>query len=108
MFNGPQAAVLSQWKDYCPRRTDTMRDQAKQDNHQGMDWNRIFGSLLILAGAIGSATALLYVWTIQMMLRYARHDLSQGIWVFLICLAVLLVSLIVGYLGVRLWKRRVV
>jgi hypothetical protein len=82
-----------------------MRRQAKQDNHQSMDWNRIFAILLMLAGAAGSAVALFYAWFIQMLLRYARDDLMDGIWFFLICLAGLLVSVIVGYAGVRLWKR---
>jgi amino acid transporter len=82
-----------------------MQRQAKQDNRQSMDWKRIFGILLTLAAIAGSAVVLVYAWTIQMMLRYARHDLSDGFWIFLICVAGLLVSVIVGYAGVRTLRR---
>jgi amino acid transporter len=105
MSNGQPGGASNRSKDCCLRRTQTVRHQAKQGSHQSMDWNRIFGTLLILAGVAGSAVALVYAWTIQMMLRYARHDLMDGFWIFLICFAGLLVSVLVGYVGVRMLRQ---
>jgi hypothetical protein len=70
-----------------------------------MDSNNIFGIILIMIGLAGSAVALAYAWLFQMLLRYARNDLSEGAGLFLICFAGLLVSVLVLYGGVRLWKR---
>jgi hypothetical protein len=79
--------------------------QRAKDNDMGMDRNKFFGFFLILAGLAGGTVALVYAWTIQMMLRHARHDLLDGIWALLICFAVLLLSVLVGYLGRRLWRK---
>jgi hypothetical protein len=75
------------------------------DNQLKIDWKKVFGILLMLVGAAGSAAALLYIWMIQMMLRYARRDLMEGAWVFAICVAGLLVSILVGYIGVRVHRQ---
>jgi hypothetical protein len=70
-----------------------------------MDWKRVFGFLLMLAGAAGGVAALFYIWFFQMLLRYARDSLWDGRWFFLMCFAGLAVSIAAGALGWRLFRR---
>ncbi len=70
-----------------------------------IDWKRVFGFLLMLAGAAGSAVALLYIWFFQMLLRYARDSLWDGRWFFLMCFAALAISITAGLFGWRLFRR---
>ena len=77
-----------------------------QEDKIDVDWKRIFGFVLMLAGIAGSAVALLYIWFIQMLLRYARDSLWDGFWYFAICGAGLLVSILVGYVGLRMFRAR--
>jgi hypothetical protein len=70
-----------------------------------IDWKRVFGFLLMIAGGAGSVVALFYIWVFQMLLRYARESLWEGRWIFLMCFAGLAVSIAVGTLGWRLFRR---
>ena len=70
------------------------------------NWTCIAGILLMVAGALGAAAALFYIWFIQLLLRYARDSLWDGAWLFAICLAGFAVSLFAVYLGYyRLFRR---
>ena len=77
----------------------------RENGETEIDWKRVFGFLLMLAGAAGSASALFYIWFFQMLLRYARDSLWDGRWFFLMCFAGLAVSVAVGALGWRMFRR---
>ncbi|MGB8817549.1 MAG: hypothetical protein WCC66_06460 [Rhizobiaceae bacterium] len=77
-----------------------------QEDKIDVDWKRVFGFLLMLAGTAGSLVALLYIWFIQMMLRYGRDSLWEGFWFFAVCGACLLVSILVGSIGLRMYRSR--
>jgi hypothetical protein len=76
------------------------------DDNIEIDWKRVLGFVMMVVGAIGSAGALFYIWFIQLMLRFARHSLWDGFWIFAICAAVLLVSILATYIGVRMFRAR--
>jgi hypothetical protein len=70
-----------------------------------IDWKRVFGFLLMIAGGVGCVAALFYIWFFQMLLRYARDSLWDGKWFFLMCIAGLAVSIATGTLGWKIFRR---
>jgi hypothetical protein len=71
-----------------------------------VDWKRVVGFLLMMAGVIGSVGAIFYIWCMQMLLRYARDSMWDGIWFFALCFAVLLASTLAGFLGLKMFCSR--
>jgi hypothetical protein len=75
-----------------------------KDNEVDIDWKRVLGFLLMIVGAVGSAGALIYIWFMQMMLRYARHSLWDGVWFFVVCGTALGISILAVYVGYKMYK----